>query len=102
MEYENNTHVDGMSMEVDEEGFEYEDTDDIDLKDKDNEAWLIKVQNISFKKSYCYKPLNITFKHFSCQPTCLINGQMLRMIALNLLKFNFLLILGNNNIVRYF
>jgi hypothetical protein len=35
--------VEEISMDVDEEGFEYEDTDDIDLKDLENEAWLIKV-----------------------------------------------------------
>ena len=38
-----------MNMEIDEEGgFEYEDTDDIDLKDCNNEAWLIKVQKYIF------------------------------------------------------
>ena len=42
IDYEGVT-VDEMNMDVDEEGFEYEDTDDIDLKDRENEAWLIKV-----------------------------------------------------------
>lgn len=50
MEYETNPHVDGMNMDVDEEGFEYEETDDIDLKDLDNEAWLIKLPAYLFDK----------------------------------------------------
>ncbi|RIA96850.1 transcription initiation factor IIF, beta subunit-domain-containing protein [Glomus cerebriforme] len=42
--------VDEMNMEIDEEGFEYEDTDDIDLKDLENEAWLIKLPAYLFDK----------------------------------------------------
>lgn len=44
IDYENvGVSMEDISMDVDEEGFEYEDTDDIDLKDLENEAWLIKV-----------------------------------------------------------
>ncbi|GBC04041.1 hypothetical protein RclHR1_05490004 [Rhizophagus clarus] len=41
--------VEEMTMDVDE-GFEYEDTDDIDLKDLENEAWLIKLPAYLFDK----------------------------------------------------
>jgi hypothetical protein len=50
IDYEGVT-VDEMNMDVDEVGFEeYEDTDDIDLKDRENEAWLIKLPAYLFDK----------------------------------------------------
>ncbi|CAB4432194.1 unnamed protein product [Rhizophagus irregularis] len=51
IDYENlGVSMEDISMDVDEEGFEYEDTDDIDLKDLENEAWLIKLPAYLFDK----------------------------------------------------